>query len=78
MLERIPDLQQPAQLLRLLPDEDVALERAGQHARVLGPPDEAREEAFGRVLAREARADGAAAVVEHDWRVVQRVGHGGF
>jgi len=75
MLEWIPDLEQTPQFLRPVADEDVAFQTACEDARVFGPADEGGEEAFGQVFAGVACADGAAAVVDYDGRVVE-VGHG--
>jgi hypothetical protein len=77
--ERVADLEQAAGLaLRARADEDVALERARHGAHVLGPPDVGGEEALGHVLAGEAGARGAAAVVEDDGRIGEAgvYGHG--
>lgn len=76
VLKRVPDLQQTPELRRrLLPDKDLALERAGQDTQVLGTADERGEVALWQVVAREAGADGAGAIVQDDGRVVQRVRH---
>jgi len=77
VLKWIPDLEQPSELRRrLLADEDLALECAGQDAQVFWAADERGEVAFWHVVAREPGPDGARPVVEHDGRVVQRLGHG--
>lgn len=75
MLERVVDLQQASQLLGARAHEDVAFERSGQDARVLGAADEGGEVQGGGVGAGEACAQGAGAVVDHEGRVVQGVGH---
>lgn len=79
VLQRVVDLEQAAQVRgRARANEQVALERARQHAQVLGPAHKGREVAFRKVFAREARADGARAIVNDHGDVVEAFRHDGL
>ena len=47
VFQRVSDLEQTAQLLRLLTYEDVAFQGAGQHSEMLRSADERGKVAFG-------------------------------
>lgn len=77
VLQRVVDFEQPPILLRLWADEHVTFQRTCHCPHMFWPADKGRKEAFRQVLTREASSDGAAAVVDNDWRIVESGAHGG-
>lgn len=77
VLQRVVNLEQAPVLLCLRPNEDVALQRAGHGPHMFWPPYKRWEEAFWYVLSCETSSDGAAAVVQHNGRIVKPGAHCG-
>ena len=77
VLQRVVDLEEAPILLCLRADENITLERARHCPYVFRPANKRGKVAFRRVLPCKARANGAAAIIEHDGRIVESGAHCG-